>query len=58
MQICYTNLEETSVPYDIVFVDTLPINLGGKIDQRTIKEKSRINLFADPKVKKRIKFNA
>ena len=57
MQMCYTNLEETSVPYDVIFVDALPINLGGKIDQRTIKEKSGIDLFENPKVKKRIKFD-
>lgn len=57
MQKCYESLEETSVPYDIVFVDTLPINLGGKIDIRTIKERSEIDLVANPKVKKRIYFN-
>lgn len=47
---CYKNLEETSVPYGYVFVDTLPVNLGGKIDGRTIQEKSGINLMLDNKI--------
>ena len=57
MKKCYDNLEETSVPYGVVFVDSLPINLGGKIDQITIKEKSGIDLIKNPKIKKRIKFD-
>lgn len=42
-QKCYSNLEETSVPYDYVTVDALPINAGGKIDAREIKKQSEIN---------------
>ncbi len=40
---CYKNLEETSVPYGYVFVDSLPVNLGGKVDGRAIKEASGID---------------
>ena len=29
---CYGHLEETSVPYEIVVVDSMPRNLGGKVD--------------------------
>lgn len=53
---CYSNLEETSVPYEFVFVDDLPINLGGKIDVRKIKSQSDIDLNKG-KVKKRLYFN-
>lgn len=41
--LCFRDLEETSVPYDYLFVDELPINVGGKIDQRKLKEESKIN---------------
>ena len=55
---CYQNLEETSVPYDFVFVDTLPVNLGGKIDGQLIKKASEIDLMTNDKVlKKTLKFN-
>ena len=58
LSLCKENLEETSVPYDIVFVDDLPINVGGKIDIRTIKEKSHIDLMKDEKILiKKISFN-
>lgn len=55
-KICYENLEETSVPYGYVFVDELPINVGGKIDQIEIKKESGIDLINNPKIKKRIYF--
>lgn len=55
-RICYENLEETSVPYGYVFVDELPINVGGKIDQIAIKKESGIDLISDSKVKRRIYF--
>lgn len=42
---CYKNLEETSVPYGYVFVNTLPVNLGGKVDGKAIQEASKINLM-------------
>ena len=55
---CFKNLEETSVPYRFVIVDSLPINLGGKIDLIRIKEESGIDLFNDnSKVLKKINFN-
>ncbi len=49
-EICYKNLEETSVPYDYVIVNTLPINLGGKIDNQRIKKESNIDLMKNEKV--------
>jgi len=55
---CYKNLEETSVPYGYVFVNTLPINLGGKVDGRAIQEASQINLMVDDKIPlKELTFN-
>ena len=47
---CYKNLEETSVPYGYVFVDTLPVNLGGKVDGRAIQEASKINLMVQDSI--------
>lgn len=56
---CYKNLEETSVPYGYVFVDTLPVNLGGKVDGRAIQEASKINLMAQDSIPlKELVFNA
>lgn len=58
MSICYENLEEPSVPYDFVFVDELPINVGGKIDQPLIKKESQIDFYQQDKVlKKEIHFS-
>lgn len=55
---CYKNLEETSVPYGYVFVDTLPINLGGKVDGRAIQAASSIDLLKEDKIpKKQLTFN-
>lgn len=54
---CYANLEETSVPVEIVFTNMLPINLGGKVDTNRIAKESEINLYKSSKIKKRIKFN-
>ena len=50
---CYKNLEETSVPYGYVFVDALPINLGGKIDGKKIQEVSEIDLMKEDKIPKK-----
>ena len=55
---CKDNLEETSVPYEFVFVDELPINVGGKIDIKTIEKKSEIDFCKEEKVlKKTLNFN-
>ncbi|MCH5353137.1 MAG: AMP-binding protein [Acutalibacter sp.] len=55
---CYKNLEETSVPYGYVFVDELPVNLGGKIDGQAIKEASEIDLMKSDSIpKKELHFN-
>lgn len=44
---CVENLEATSVPYKIIFVDDIPINSGGKIDKKKIKELSNIDLLKE-----------
>ena len=54
---CYANLEETSVPVEIVFTNVLPINLGGKVDINRIIKESGIDLYKSSKIKKRIKFD-
>lgn len=46
-KMCMQNLEETSIPYDFIFVDQLPINVGGKINLPLIIEKSQID-FMNP----------
>lgn len=50
---CYKNLEETSIPYDFILVDELPINAGGKIDLVQIKKEVDIDFFKDSKVLKK-----
>ncbi len=52
--ICYKNLEETSVPYEYVFVDELPLNAGGKIDLPLLKKNSGINYMVKDNIKKKI----
>ncbi len=47
---CYESLEECSVPYDYVFVDELPINLGGKIDKPKILQKAKIDFSKENKI--------
>ena len=42
---CYNNLEEPSVPYDIIFVDNMPRNIGGKIDNNYLLQVSRLNYY-------------
>ncbi|MBE6153525.1 MAG: hypothetical protein E7166_04805 [Firmicutes bacterium] len=55
---CYANLEETSIPVDYVIVDSIPINVGGKIDVEKIKKESNIDFMKNQKIlKKEIKFN-
>lgn len=51
--ICYKNLEETSVPYEYRFVDELPINVGGKIDGLKLKKESNIDYMNENKVLKK-----
>lgn len=40
---CFASLEECSVPYAYIFVDELPINLGGKIDKPKILQKAKLD---------------
>lgn len=47
---CAESLEACSVPYDYVFVDQLPINLGGKIDKNKILQKANIDFTKSSKV--------
>ena len=51
---CFKSLEETSVPYEYVFVDELPINAGGKVDGLKLKKESGINYMEDSKKLSRI----
>ena len=52
---CYKNLEETSIPFEFVFVDELPLNAGGKIDLPLLKKESGINYMEKKDVKKKLK---
>ena len=49
-KICMNGLEEPSVPFDFIFVDQLPINVGGKINNILLKEKSQIDLMNNDEV--------
>lgn len=53
---CFDSLEETSIPVDFVFVDTIPINLGGKVDSNRIKNESNIDFNKSSNVPKVLKF--
>lgn len=44
---CYDGLEEPSIPYEIVFVDQMPRNIGGKIDANYLLELSQIDYYSD-----------
>ena len=44
---CFQNLEETSIPYGYVFVNRLPVNIGGKIDIQRIRHSAGIDLFSN-----------
>ena len=58
MKECFENLEATSAPYDIVFVDKVPINAGGKKDLVRVRKEANIDLMKDNKVlTKTLKFN-
>ena len=52
---CYSSLEETSIPYEYVFVDSLPRNLGGKVEESILVQASNINYMENQgKVKTKI----
>ena len=53
---CFDSLEETSIPVDFVFVDTIPITLGGKVDNNRIKNESKIDFNKSSNVPKVLKF--
>ena len=53
---CIENLEATSVPYRIVFVNEIPINRGGKIDKKRIKEEANIDFTKNRECGKVLKF--
>lgn len=50
MKECFENLEATSVPYDIVFADIVPINAGGKKDLVRVRKEANIDLMNNTKV--------
>lgn len=45
--LCYKNLDEYSLPYEWVFVEDLPINLGGKIDTKKLISDAKIDYFVN-----------
>ncbi len=51
LQECYDNLEEVSIPYEIFFVDSLPTNLGGKVDTNYILKQLNIDYSKNSKQK-------
>ena len=53
---CFANLEETSVPYDYVFVNAFPINAGGKIDTTLLVQKSGINYYKSKSINRDLYF--
>lgn len=52
---CNFNLEETSVPYQLVFVDKLPRNVGGKVDEKQLLDKYPVDYFQENVQKKVLK---
>lgn len=42
---CYGGLEESSIPYEIFFVENIPLNAGGKADIKYLLEKMEVNYF-------------
>ena len=49
---CFLNLEETSIPYDVIFVDDFPRNLGGKVDSKKLVEMYDVSYAKDKILKK------
>lgn len=47
MDHCNFKLEEPSVPFDIIFVDKLPRNVGGKVDEKALLSQYPINYYDD-----------
>ena len=45
----FRNLEESSVPYEIIFVDDIPLNAGGKADVDLLVKKYDIDYFKSNK---------
>lgn len=42
-QKCYEELDEYFIPYDYIFVEELPYNLGGKVDEHKLLKDSKID---------------
>ncbi len=40
---CYGGLEETSIPYEVFFVENIPINAGGKPDVKYLLETTKVD---------------
>ena len=41
--ICYNNLDEMSIPYEWIFADAIPRNIGGKIVKKELIEKYHLD---------------
>lgn len=50
-EMCFSRLDEYFVPYEYKFVDSLPMNLGGKVDQKQLLEDHPVD-YSGVKVKK------
>ena len=50
---CYKYLEESSIPYEIIFVDNIPLNGGGKPDLNYLIESSNIDYYKNNGGRKR-----
>ncbi len=51
---CYQNMEESSIPYEIIFVENIPINAGGKVDINYLLESTNVNYMNNNGERKRI----
>lgn len=48
---CFLNLEESSIPYEIIFLNEMPRNLGGKIDSNYLLKLANIDYSKDNNLK-------
>ena len=53
LDLCYKNLEEQAIPYDIRFVDNIPINNGGKPDFDYLVKQLNVNFENQGRSKKK-----
>ena len=49
--VCYSKLEEYYIPYEYVFIQELPRNISGKVDEKALLEQNKIDYSKDQKKK-------